>query len=128
MCVFISVSQEISIIEKHFKATFPQPNKINPIYFDSAFSFPEIPVICQDSPNEIKLFKWGLIPYSVKDETSANIIKTKTVNAKIETIKEKPSFSHAVNNQRCIVIVNGFFEFYEFNKQKYLYYIFLLLS
>lgn len=62
---------------------------------------------------------WGLIPAWAKDEE----IQKYTLNAKIETVNEKPSFKNSVN-KRCLVITNGYFEWQWLdpkgkNKQKY---------
>lgn len=63
-------------------------------------------VITRHSPNKVELMKWGLIPYWAKDPK----IGAKMFNARAETITEKPSFKRAIRHQRCLVPVNGFYE------------------
>ena len=68
----------------------------------------------------IQPFTWGLIPFWSKDNT----IQQYTLNAKIETLAEKPSFKHSIN-KRCLVIADGFYEWQWLdpkgkNKQKYI--------
>ena len=89
-------------------------------YFVSGFSHPTLPII---TTNGIELAEWGLIPHWIRDEQSANNIKTKTLNAVGETLLEKPSFKKAIQKQRCLLPVNGFYEWRDYNKTKYPYLI-----
>ncbi|WNF38980.1 SOS response-associated peptidase [Bacillaceae bacterium IKA-2] len=52
------------------------------------------------------LLRWGLIPSWSKDEK----IGYKMINARAETIDEKPSFKHAFMKRRCLIIADGFYE------------------
>lgn len=105
MCFHIKISSNIEQIQNRFDAVI----KNNSIKFSSgdftAFTFPYIPVITNKSPKEIQFFRWGLIPHWSKNED----IKNYTLNARIETIREKPSFKYYLEN-RCFVIVDGFYE------------------
>ena len=89
-------------------------------YFVSGFSHPELPIIKEDG---IGFYRWGLIPFWVKDADYAKDIRTKTLNAVGETVFEKPSFRAAVSKKRCILPINGFYEWRDFNKKKYPYFI-----
>jgi len=89
-------------------------------YFVSGFSHPQLPVVKHDG---IFLFEWGLIPFWVKDNDSARDIQGKTLNAVGETVFEKPSFRKSIVSQRCLLGINGFYEWRDFNKQKYPYLI-----
>lgn len=53
-------------------------------------------------------FKWGLIPSWAKDEK----IGYKMINTRSETVAEKPAFKKAFRQRRCLVIVNGFYEWH----------------
>lgn len=86
----------------------------------NGFDFPKTPVITNEQPDTVHLYSWGLIPHWAKDSS----IRTHTLNAKIETLYEKPSFRDVVNN-RCLILSDGFFEWQwrdskGKNKQKYL--------
>lgn len=72
----------------------------------NGFDFPETPVIIDEAPQIITHYNWGLIPAWAKDEEINTEIH---LNAKIETVNEKPSFKNSVN-KRCLVIANGYFE------------------
>lgn len=57
--------------------------------------------------------RWGLIPHWAKDPTIGN----KMINARAETVHEKPSFRAAFKNQRCIIPADGFFEWQQTNSK-----------
>lgn len=64
------------------------------------------PVITQRAPKNIHFFRWGLIPHWAKDEK----IGYKLINARSETVLEKPSFRDSVLEQRCLVPADSFYE------------------
>jgi putative SOS response-associated peptidase YedK len=90
-------------------------------YFVSVFEKPYLPVLTAQGWS---LQQWGLIPFWVKDPTKASEIQKHTGNAKCETLFEKPSFRHTIKSQRCIIPVNGFFEWHTAGKKKLPYYIY----
>ena len=55
---------------------------------------------------QLDTFRWGLIPSWAKDVS----IGSKMINARAETVKEKPSFKRALSKRRCIIPADGFFE------------------
>ena len=68
-----------------------------------------IPIIRSSQDNQqrtISLLHWGLIPSWAKDAKIGN----HTINARAETIADKPSFKEAYKKRRCLVIANGFYE------------------
>ena len=64
------------------------------------------PVIIQQAPRKIHFYRWGLIPYWAKDEK----IGYKLINARSETLLEKPSFRDSVSARRCLVPADSFYE------------------
>ncbi|MCD4837624.1 SOS response-associated peptidase [Neobacillus sedimentimangrovi] len=63
-------------------------------------------IINDGNSNRMGFLKWGLIPPWAKDPSIGN----KLINARAETISEKPSFRHAFKNKRCLIIADGFYE------------------
>jgi putative SOS response-associated peptidase YedK len=89
-------------------------------HFVSGFSHPALAVIQQE---KISVLEWGLIPFWVKDAAVAKKIRPGTLNAVGETVFEKPSFKDSIPSRRCLLPVNGFFEWREVNGKKYPYFI-----
>ncbi len=65
-----------------------------------------LPLITNNIPDQLQYFRWGLVPHWSKDEA----IGYKMINARIETLKEKPSFKSLVDAKRCAVITSGYYE------------------
>ncbi|HRP26693.1 SOS response-associated peptidase, partial [Thauera sp.] len=67
-----------------------------------------LPVVRQRPNGErvIHRLRWGLVPSWAKDEA----IATKLINARGESVAEKPSFRAAFHRRRCLVPANGFYE------------------
>jgi putative SOS response-associated peptidase YedK len=63
-------------------------------------------VITNRERPDFEFFRWGLIPFWAKDKS----IGSKMINARAETIEEKPSFRNIFRRQRCLVPATGFFE------------------
>jgi putative SOS response-associated peptidase YedK len=123
MCYYSSISVGFKIIETRFGVSFVQSESYHPVYSASAFTFPSMPVITNDDPSQVSLLHWGLIPFWVNDEATALHIRQHTLNARGETVFNKPAFRHCIVTKRCLVLVDGFFEWRHVNKKKYPYYI-----
>lgn len=87
----------------------------------SGFTHPGLLVFRNTTPLKPELFNWGLVPNWVKDSVQANQIQNKTLNARGETIFEKPSFRKAAQQQRCLIMVDGFYDYHYINGKAYPY-------
>lgn len=123
MCYYISITPKLPDLELRFGAIFSQLELFQPVFSASAFTFPEIPIVSNEDREHIQNYRWGLIPSWVKDIHTANIIRQRTLNARAETIFEKPSFRHAIRSKRCLILADGFFEWRHESKKAYPYYI-----
>lgn len=92
-------------IEKEFKVEIGDDNLAVPRYNIAPSQM--IAVVAEiENQREISLFKWGLVPRWAKDESIGN----KLINARAETLTEKPSFREAFARRRCIIPTSGFYE------------------
>jgi len=128
MCYNIAyLENRIEKYQERYKNSLP-PNwseqslqlELPTYYFASGFAHPRLPIVNHEG---ISLYEWGLIPYWVKDIQSAGEISSKTLNAVGETVFDKPSFKKSIATKRCLLGVNGFYEWREFNNKKYPYFI-----
>lgn len=65
-----------------------------------------VAVIAGDAPDRIQFFQWGLIPFWAKDPS----IGSKLINARAETLAEKPSFRRSFRERRCLILADAFYE------------------
>jgi putative SOS response-associated peptidase YedK len=66
----------------------------------------ELAVISNEDPAALSFYRWGLIPFWAKDPA----VGTRLINAKSETVSEKPSFRNSFRRRRCLVPADGFYE------------------
>lgn len=60
----------------------------------------------EDAERELVMLRWGLIPFWAKDPS----IGSRMINARAETVAEKPAYRAAYRHRRCIVLADGFYE------------------
>lgn len=117
-----SLHKEPDFLEKRFGVTFDR--NFQKVYHVSAFDNPLMPVIIDQSPDKFSFLNWGLIPFWLKDKEQINRIRIKTVNARAETLFEKPSFKIPIRVKRCLIVADGYFEWREVGGKTYPYYIY----
>jgi putative SOS response-associated peptidase YedK len=117
----------LNIIKEELEARYGRElidhEKYRPSFYYHAYSLPSMPVVCSDRSSGIRLFRWGLIPSWVGDESEANDIMLKTFNARSETVSSKPAFRDSFASRRCLVPVQGFFEWQHLGGRKIPWYI-----
>ncbi|MBU0707228.1 SOS response-associated peptidase [Patescibacteria group bacterium] len=101
MCGRFTIISEDKELEKRFGATISTP--ITKHY--NAAPSQQLPLITNDKPKNIQLGKWGIKPVWLKNNKGTGFI-----NARAETLIEKPSFKNAFLNRRCLVLSDSFFE------------------
>ena len=72
-----------------------------------------------DHARELVMLRWGLVPFWAKDPSIGN----RMINARAETVAEKPSYRAAYRHRRCLVLADGFYEWQRQNDTKTPYYI-----
>ena len=104
MCGRFTLSQSAEAIASVFQLN--QVPTIEPRY-NIAPTQP-VATVLQTSARErqFQLLRWGLIPAWAKDATMGS----RLINARAETVAEKPSFRSAFRHRRCLVIADGFYE------------------
>jgi putative SOS response-associated peptidase YedK len=98
---------------KHYKIGFPEENVFEPRAEVNGFDHAVSPIITNQKPHEIQLCTWGLLPHWAKDLKLQNM----TLNAKAESMHEKPSFKQYTDN-RCLVPTSALYEWEHKGKVK----------
>ncbi len=103
MCGRFSFAVIAEMIEEHFHIRV-DTNTYKPSY--NCAPTQKLAVISNQNPDELSFYRWGLIPFWAKDKSFGN----KLINAKAETIDQKPSFKNSFMRKRCLVLSDGFYE------------------
>lgn len=74
-------------------------------------------VIATDEGKRLGELRWGLVPFWAKDDK----IGSKMINARSETVAEKPAFKRLLKSKRCIIPADGFYEWKKDGKHKHPY-------
>ncbi|MFN4219045.1 MAG: SOS response-associated peptidase [Candidatus Bipolaricaulia bacterium] len=103
MCGRFTLTLSTAQIEARFGV--PLPAQYKPRY-NIAPTQEILALIADDQGRRIEPLRWGLIPHWAKDPQIAQ----KLINARAETLFEKPSFRDAVRRRRCLILADGFYE------------------
>lgn len=106
-----------SIIEELAVEDWEDPDNYLPSY--NIAPTQTTPVLVQNGKRTVRPMRWGLIPYWAKNKS----VGSKLINARSETITQKPSFQNLVPRSRCLVIADGYYEWKRESKGKQPYYI-----
>jgi putative SOS response-associated peptidase YedK len=114
MCGRFSLTQSAEIIAQTFELPEVSPN--SPRY--NIAPTQQVATIRQNSQRQFQWMRWGLIPSWAKDLSIGN----RLINARAETLAEKPSFRNAYKQRRCLIIADGFYEWQKVENRKQPYY------
>ena len=112
MCGRFTLSTELDQIEERF--SFRMAKRMLTPHYNIAPSQQVLSVMNDGKENRAEFLRWGLIPSWAKDEAIGN----RMINARAETLAEKPSFKRALQKRRCLVIADGFYEWKAEGKKK----------
>ena len=76
-------------------------------------------VILENGARHFKLMRWGLIPAWVKDPRQFSLL----INARSETVLDKPAFKNAIKRRRCLIPADGYYEWHAAGGRKRPYFI-----
>jgi putative SOS response-associated peptidase YedK len=78
-------------------------------------------IVKHDNENTLEKLNWGLVPFWAKDIS----IGSRMINARAETVSQKPSFRNAFRKRRCLIPADGFYEWKGEKGNKQPYYVFI---
>ena len=103
MCGRFTSSQRPETIGERFQVTVPEGYQER---FNLAPTQKALIVREREGAREAVMARWGFLPHWAKDER----IAYKLINARAETLLEKPAFRSLVGRYRCLVVADGFYE------------------
>ncbi len=103
MCGRFTLASDTEMLQQAF-FDFEVPMNLSPRYNISPTQ--DVAVIANTESGQIEFFHWGLIPYWAKDPGIGN----RMINARSETLAEKPSFRNAYKRRRCLILADGYYE------------------
>jgi putative SOS response-associated peptidase YedK len=103
VCGRFTSSQRRETIAERFQVGVPESYRER---YNLAPAQPALIVRERDGEHEALMARWGLLPHWAKDER----IAYKLINARAETLAEKPAFRSLLGRHRCLVVADGFYE------------------
>ncbi|MGH3373036.1 MAG: SOS response-associated peptidase [Nocardioidaceae bacterium] len=97
---------------RHFPFVKSVPGEAHPRYNIA----PTQPVLTipNNHPDRLEMFHWGLIPSWAKDPSIGN----RMINARVETVAEKPAYRKAFASRRCLLPADGYYEWYVLEEEQ----------
>jgi putative SOS response-associated peptidase YedK len=117
MCGRYTLKTPINVLAEGFGIT-EYPSSLPPNY-NVAPTQEVAAVVEEDDKRKLEMLHWGLIPSWARDPAIGN----KMINARAETVPEKPSFRSAFKKRRCLVLADGFYEWQKTDDGKQPYHI-----
>ncbi len=79
----------------------------------------DVPIVrIEEGRRRLAMVRWGLVPHWSRDMPKDKPL----INARSETVAEKPSFREAFRRQRCLVLADGFYEWKRTDSQRFAFY------
>jgi len=113
MCGRYTITVDADSIAWRFGAERPEID-FEPVY--NAAPTQQLPVITETgSQRQLVLMRWGLIPRWSKDMS----LGSKLINARVETIHQKPAFKNSFHQRRCLIPADGYYEWMKVDSRKH---------
>ena len=105
MCGRYASSRDARDLQSAFQVEDP-PEEVLPPSWNVAPTDPVYAVLERDGTRRLRVLRWGLVPSWAKDAKGA----ARMINARRETVAEKPAFRAAYARRRCLVPADGYYE------------------
>jgi len=105
MCTRVTLASDKKTIAEAFPGV-ELPDDIPPRYNIAPTDDLYAVTVTDEGTRRLVKLKWGLVPAWARDET----VGRKLINARAETVSDKPSFRKPFRDTRCLVVVDGFYE------------------
>jgi putative SOS response-associated peptidase YedK len=112
MCGRFSASTQPSLFAERFRAEPVGVEGHEPSWNVAPASDILVVVASDDGARQLRELRWGLVPKWAKDRKIGN----RMINLRAETVREKTSWQRALANRRCIIPVDGFYEWQDMGK------------
>ena len=111
MCGRYAQTQEMRDLVEEFAVTGKFPERALPASWNIAPTN-QIYIVRNDANNvrELSTASWGMIGPWLKDEAEARASQSRAINARSESIHEKPTFRDSFKNRRCLIPADGYYE------------------
>jgi putative SOS response-associated peptidase YedK len=129
MCGRYTLSSPVEVIADLFEITFPSAPlesalpefpALRPRYNLAPTQEAPVALVREPgAPRTLALLRWGLIPYWAKEASIGN----RMINARAESVAEKPAYRHSFKKKRCLIPTDGFYEWKKEGKAKQPYLI-----
>ena len=117
MCGRYTLKTPVSVLAERFEIE-DSPSSITPGY-NIAPTQQVATVLAENGKRKLEMLHWGLIPSWAKDPEVGN----RMINARAETVAEKPSYRKAFQERRCLILADGFYEWQKTDNGKQPFYI-----
>lgn len=119
MCTKVTQRASVKEIQKKYKASLPPEEAAKPDtpnYNANGYDHPQLVVVQNEHGRSVEKMQWGLMPNWKRPLEEMLTLAKGNLNARSDTIFEKPSFKDSILHYRCIIPVEGFFEYQDRGK------------